>query len=443
MKEYLQEKHPLYQAHIAIVGATNTGKTTLSRLLQGLSIDTADMMNLGDLSNGILFNNVKWENVEPKVNIHIRDFSGVTDFFPSHANFMLNYGFYILVADTTSEYSASQVERWLYFIQCKAPNATVLVLGTHIDVKECTDGMKSKAEELFDLFKERFSNIISIQFINLLDTEQTKKLLKYIPSVIATPTFGQLIPNSWIEFEEIIKTMFILREVQRISWNEIKEIVTICDIEEDIILAVLQHLKDKGSISTMYPITENFTDYIYSPEFLNELTIAASVSHGRRETTFDFLVDALKWHPKECFELVLEVAEAFDLAFVDREKEKLLIPTGFSYPTSNLEYQFIKAFPAVCSEGKQEYSRVYDLEYIPLAFSNTLFVRLLYYGTPVVCHRSGMVLQNNEQNYLLCIKIDLHTDSFEVKYRGSSEEQANSIFAVCDRVIATWDVHVK
>lgn len=110
---------------LMMVGLGGAGKTSLMNAL----MFKKHVEFIPDVTDGIDI--VDW-NIE-SIAFSIWDFAGQTVYYNTHQFFLSNRAVYLLVWNVRLGHEHAGLEFWLSSIECHAPKAPVLVVGTHID----------------------------------------------------------------------------------------------------------------------------------------------------------------------------------------------------------------------------------------------------------------------------------------------------------------------
>jgi len=161
----LSGSKPIYRMKMMIVGEENVGKTTLvDQLTRRWKAASSDGIYepISTLStDGIAISacSFRWKNEGDKkiarladefdVNISWWDFAGQELYYTTHQFFLSGRSIFVVVWNLEKPIEDSRVDFWLNSIQSKIANATVVLVGTHLD------GLKGPAKDAIpDLFKQ-------------------------------------------------------------------------------------------------------------------------------------------------------------------------------------------------------------------------------------------------------------------------------------------------
>ncbi|XP_065648792.1 leucine-rich repeat serine/threonine-protein kinase 1 isoform X2 [Hydra vulgaris] len=100
-----------------------------------------------------------WEYGKKPIKFSTWDFGGQSEYYATHQCFLSQRAIYLLVCRLTDKsFGISHLESWLLNIQARAPNTTVLIVGTH-------------ADEIDRSSRENFKNVIKEKFILIKNGE--------------------------------------------------------------------------------------------------------------------------------------------------------------------------------------------------------------------------------------------------------------------------------
>ncbi|KAH6928290.1 hypothetical protein HPB50_013953 [Hyalomma asiaticum] len=230
LKSILQDARPYARMKLMIVGVQGIGKTSLLEQLRqegtgsyrkrppehwgkrvghrGLGLKTPRGVMLSTV--GVDLGDWTLKGRHGPVTFRTWDFGGQKEYYATHQYFLSKRSLYLVVwRITDGERGVQGIHQWLINIQARAPNAPVLVVGTHQDlVKECLpDGY---AEELQALIRSRFLGVVDADKCGLprvLDSLEVSCRSK-------ERLLEQRIPATYLALEDVVGSLALERRLQ-------------------------------------------------------------------------------------------------------------------------------------------------------------------------------------------------------------------------------------
>ncbi|XP_067128785.1 leucine-rich repeat serine/threonine-protein kinase 1 [Centruroides vittatus] len=259
LKSILEDAKPYARMKLMIVGVEGIGKTSLldqlrqegtgtyrkkppehwakrmgnkninQKTSKGISMSTVGV----DVGDWVYEKKVRGQSSYGPVIFRTWDFGGQKEYYATHQYFLSKRSLYLVVwRITDGERGVNTILQWLVNIQARAPNAPVLIVGTHYDlVKErCPP---SYSEELQQLIREKFINVVDADKYGLprvLDTIEvsckTRHNVKLLCNLIYDTVFDlkcpgskerlleQRIPATYLALEDVVGNLSVERHLQ-------------------------------------------------------------------------------------------------------------------------------------------------------------------------------------------------------------------------------------
>ncbi|XP_029431041.1 leucine-rich repeat serine/threonine-protein kinase 1 isoform X2 [Rhinatrema bivittatum] len=394
-----------------IVGPPRQGKSTLSEILQ-----TGRASQLTHSGNTIT--TTSWELQRPpgittkvdSVEFNIWDIGGPASMSTVNQCFFTDKALYVVVWNLAlGEEAVANLQFWLLNIEAKAPNAAVLVVGTHLDLIEtkfrleriatlrayvlalCRSPSGSRATGFPDI---TFKHLHELSCKTLEGLDGLRQLvfntacsLKDVGSTIGSQRLvGRLVPRSYLKLQEAI-----LAEQQRRDQEDEVQYLTDKQIEK-----ILEHSPEND--------IRDYEDLQAAISFLIEtgtLLHFPDTSHGLRNLYF--------LHPvwlSECLERIVNIKSSKSVAkngvIRAEDLRMLLVGTGFTEQTEEQYFQFLAKFeialpvannsyllphllpakPGLDIHGFQHHSRntvqrLFKMSFVPVGFWQRFIARML------------------------------------------------------------------
>ncbi|XP_045460940.1 leucine-rich repeat serine/threonine-protein kinase 1 [Harmonia axyridis] len=186
LKSVLEDAKPYARMKLMIVGIQGIGKTSLLEQLRqegitrkrsehwmkrvgskNLNMKPVKGMNIStvgvDIGDWIFEKKIRNQSTHGPVIFRTWDFGGQKEYYATHQYFLSKRSLYLVVWKISDgQRGIGEILQWLVNIQARAPNAPVLIVGTHYDV----------IQEINPAISEAYQQIIRDRFINIVDPEK-------------------------------------------------------------------------------------------------------------------------------------------------------------------------------------------------------------------------------------------------------------------------------
>ena len=213
----LKRYTPLYRMKLMVVGHANQGKTTLIARLKGQEEVDISVHNL----------NVSEWSYRPSLGrqtftFDVWDFGGEKELYACHQCFLSRHSLYLLVFDLCGELVIRDLRFWLHSIACYAPQSSVIIVATHLDmIAEERRPFKqqhpllNRVNELAKTFKSklRILEILPVALENRIENVVRLREVVYNHASKCQNQSGQLIMGQMVpaSYHEMIKRFEIIR----------------------------------------------------------------------------------------------------------------------------------------------------------------------------------------------------------------------------------------
>uniref|UniRef100_UPI00398E8825 leucine-rich repeat serine/threonine-protein kinase 1 n=1 Tax=Pristiophorus japonicus TaxID=55135 RepID=UPI00398E8825 len=411
LRAQLRKAEPCKLLKMIVVGPPRQGKSTLLESLQsGKPSHTMYRERSIKTSSWELPRPATVKTKVDSVVFNVWDVGGTAKMSTVNQCFFTDKALYLVVWNLAlGEEAVANLQSWLLNIEAKAPNATVIVVGTHldlIDTKFRTERIATLRAYVLALCRSpsgpRASGYPDISCRNLHELscktfdglEGLRKLIFHVAcnmkdtgNITASQKLvGRLIPRSYFNLLNAV-----LKEQQRRSDNNEVQYLTDTQLEEIVQQTPDNDIKDFEDLQTALDFLIETGALLHFPD----------TSHGLRNLYF--------LHPVwlcECLERIINVKASRSLAkngvIQVTELRTLLVGTGFTEQTEEQYFQFLAKFEIALPiannsyllphllpakpgfdvstlRGKSTYTvqRLFKMNFVPVGFWQRFIARIL------------------------------------------------------------------
>uniref|UniRef100_A0A286XAK7 non-specific serine/threonine protein kinase n=1 Tax=Cavia porcellus TaxID=10141 RepID=A0A286XAK7_CAVPO len=394
-----------------VVGPPRQGKSTLLEILQtGRAPQAAH--------SEATIRTTKWELQRPagskakveSVEFNVWDIGGPASMATVNQCFFTDKALYVVVWNLAlGEEAVASLQFWLLNIEAKAPNAVVLVVGTHLDLIEtkfrveriatlrayvlalCRSPSGSRATGFPDI---TFKHLHEISCKSLEGQEGLRQLIfhvtcnmKDVGSTIGCQRLaGRLIPRSYLSLQEAV-----LAEQQRRSQGDNVQYLTDRQLEQLVGQTPDNDIKDYEDLQSAINFLIETGTLLHFPD----------TSHGLRNLYF---LDPI-WL-SECLQRIFNIKGSRSVAkngvIRAEDLRMLLVGTGFTQQTEEQYFQFLAKFEIALPVANDSYllphllpskpgldthgmrhptantiQRVFKMSFVPVGFWQRFIARML------------------------------------------------------------------
>uniref|UniRef100_A0A8D1F7J5 Leucine-rich repeat serine/threonine-protein kinase 1 n=1 Tax=Sus scrofa TaxID=9823 RepID=A0A8D1F7J5_PIG len=353
LRAQLRKAEKCKQMKMVIVGPPRQGKSTLLEILQ---TGRAPQVAHGEAT----IRTTKWELQRPagsrakveSVEFNVWDIGGPASMATVNQCFFTDKALYVVVWNLAlGEEAVANLQFWLLNIEAKAPNAVVLVVGTHLDLIEtkfrveriatlrayvlalCRSPSGSRATGFPDI---TFKHLHELSCKSLEGQEGLRQLIfqvtcnmKDVGSTIGCQRLaGRLIPRSYLGLQEAV-----LAEQQRRSRSDDVQYLTDRQLEQLVEQMPDNDIKDYEDLQSAISFLIETGTLLHFPD----------TSHGLRNLYF---LDPI-WL-SECLQRIFNIKGSRSVAkngvIRAEDLRMLLVGTGFTKQTEEQYFQFLAKF---------------------------------------------------------------------------------------------------
>lgn len=297
-----------------------------------------------------------------------------------------------------------RIEYWLQSVKFAAPNAPVIVLGTHVDNPRCTPEYVEYMSQTLRGYFTRFRNVKGFFPVS----GKTKKGFDLVRTTIinlarAQPPSVTRFPRSYLTLENLIMSERRLRMPPVVSFDTFSEMAVQCGAPADTAKTVASFLNELGTIVWVDdPRLTNMV--ILDPQWLAKLmaTLITSkmnfVNNGILERKNLHFVWKPPEFPDSLHSSLVNLLEQFEILYrmplapgQTEDMEKYLLMCLVSDKRPPIEWPR----PGAIGDDKPQAMRIYQLPFVPLGLMSKLMTRILHFVVPSVYWKDGIAIQRN------------------------------------------------
>lgn len=441
----LKHAVPYRRIKLMLVGLGGRGKSSLLRQLANLKHPSHNLATVGiELHD--------WELKPPKIKkdsptfvMNTWDFAGQEDFYSTHQYFLSSRALYLAVYDASrGKDELGNLRTWLLNIQASAPDAMVVLVGTHSD-KIPREGRSKYLDNLcndINAFVQEpgFPTIQSKYIVNCMkETPAIERLREEIYDIIDNFNYEgqqimkQSVPRCYVELEDIIRNeacrmaaeniLPIKKYEQLLTLSQEKNLI----MDEEELTCALKFLKETGSIMN-FSDPNGFTSNLYfiNPQWLCQMMArVVTIREINPYITPEGILS--KKHSTELFPRDVYPQEFLDRYFGLLCKFEIVFPLTDAYlVTARVPHnapQFIPKLQKQVSVNDDVITRRYIFPYFPNGFWPRLLTRILLFEREKLQTESepkrkfwktGIYITWNTSRYFLISSVPELPKSFDI-----------------------------
>ncbi|MGK7895746.1 MAG: COR domain-containing protein, partial [Xenococcus sp. (in: cyanobacteria)] len=395
------QKQPLHEAKMLLVGQGNVGKTCLrERLIRNQYDPTRNK------TDGIDIENWKIQVEDKELQVNIWDFGGQEIMHSTHQFFLTKRSLYLLVIDTTIGEEENRIEYWLKIIQSFGKDSPVILVGNKADQHPLdidNTGLKQKYPQIRGFYEVSCETGTGISELAEFVKQEINQL-EHIDDLLPLPWFnikqklGELDKDyiPYEEYESLCETEGIQEEdKQRILIRLLNDLGIVLNYQDDPRLEDTHVLNPEWVTNGVYKILNDRELIVENRGILN-ITTLKRILHQLNKRRY----------PVRKHLFIIGMMRKFELCFDIETDQQFLIPdilpkeepyTGEWYNTLAFEYHY---------------------PVLPGSIISRFIVRMNHYIHQKTYWRSGVVMAN--EGNLALVKADREDKIIKIRVKGKT-----------------------
>ena len=401
-KSFEEEKRPLNEVRVLLVGEGGSGKTSLVKRLLGEGFDGNEHQTQGINIKGW---KIKYKDKEIKVNLW--DFGGQEIMHATHQFFLSKRSLYILVLDSRRDEKA---EYWLKHIRSFGGDSPVLVVLNKTDENPSFELNRKFLQEKYPSIKDFFR--ISCKenrgigvFSRKLKSELAKVdhlQITWAKSWFNVKTRLENMNCDFITYEEYLNICLEEKVGNKSSQN------TLVDFLND--LGVIVHFKDISLLDMHVLEPRWITEGIY--KIINSETLVKR----KGDLRFSLLDDILEkekegdyYYPPNRYNYIINLMNKFELCYAI-DDETVLLPDLLAVPEPNFDF-----------DSNEALKFFIEYDFLPRSIMPRFIVKMNRDIKNGLQWRTGVVLENKDFNSCAVIKSDNEAKRIYINVNGGQK----------------------
>jgi hypothetical protein len=389
----------------------------------------------------------------PKL-IVLRCLAGQEVYYTTHAFFLSERSVFLLVWNLCGDEKNSRVSYWLNTVRTHAPNAPVILVGTHLDErKEDKQVVLEEVAKIEKKYRKQHKNIQGAFAVSTQTGKGMEELIRRLEDVAASVLVSYPKPTqTYVALEKSLndskRVLAALNKPPVISWADFMQLAA----KANVIRANVDAAQIASQMTRLDKAAEYFhmlgSIFDYNPDgsagsvarrivildvqwiakvFSTVCSTKNGFSRNGTITTTNLFTQIWRDYPAEVHPTLLSLFESFEIIYrTPGQDDTLLIP---SMLPENTPGDVKQLFHAVSPSS--QYLRQYELEFIPNGLFSRFMVRLMRYGNIQRVWRRGLMISSNTVDAMALVEMKPSANVISVQMRGA-DESAELFVQVCE-----------
>jgi internalin A len=405
-----EQKRPLNESKLILIGDGGVGKTSLMKRLLGLDFNQQESQ-----THGININTLTLQYNDNDIKLHCWDFGGQQIMHATHQFFLSKRSLYLLVLDSRRE---TQVDYWLKHIQTFGKNAPVIIVINKIDENPHFDLPQQRQ------LKKRYPNFKQVCRISCATLKGISELNRTIQNTLPDiELLNTPFPPKWFK----VKTA-ITEQTKKTNFTSYEHYVDICqangitkESEQNTLinflhdLGIVNHFQDRWLRETNVINPQWITEAVYT--IINAPQLAGN-GKLHRELLSTLLDNNM--YPVRKHDYIIELMKKFELCYAINDNEYLL-PDLF--PTQEPDFEF---------DDEHALHFILEYDFLPKSIFTRFIVRMHRDILDNTYWRNGVLLGERASNTTALVETDSNRLVLQITGSQKREYLAILLFILKD-----------
>lgn len=373
-------------------------------------------------------------------------------YYTTHAFFLSERSVFLLVWNLCADEKNSRVSYWLNTVRTHAPNAPVILVGTHLDERK--EDKAVIAEEVLKIEKKYRKVHKNIQGAFAVSTQTGKgmeDLIRKLEEVAANVLVSYPKPTqTYVALEKSLndskRVLAALNKPPVISWSDFLALAVKANVIRAESTQLGSQLARLDKASEYFHMLGSIFDYnpdaatnsshrrivILDVQWIAKVfsTVCSTKNGFARNgtiTTANLFTQIWRDYPPEVHPTLLSLFESFEIIYrTPGQEDSLLIPSMLPENTPGDVKQIFHNVSA-----SSQYVRQYEMEFIPNGLFSRFMVRLMRYGNIQRVWRRGILISSSTVDAMALVEMKPSANVISVQMRGA-DESAELFVQVCE-----------
>ncbi|MDD3052465.1 MAG: COR domain-containing protein, partial [Candidatus Cloacimonetes bacterium] len=403
-KSLEEEKRPLNEVKVLLVGDGGSGKTSLVKRLLGEGFDGNEHE-----TQGINIKGWKFKDRDKEIKVNFWDFGGQEIMHATHQIFLSKRSLYILVLDSRRDEKA---EYWLKHIRSFGGDSPVLVALNKID--------ENPSFELNRKFlQEKYPSIKGFLRVSCKDNRGIEVFSNKLKRELAKVEHLQI---EWAKSWFNVKTRLEQMNCDFITYEEYRNMCleekvddkssqnTLVDFLND--LGVIVHFKDLSLLDTHVLEPKWITEGVY--KIINSEILVKRKGVLRFSLLDDILEQEKEddyYYPPTRYDYIINLMKKFELCYAI-DNDTVLLPDLLAVPEPNFDFDF---------DSNEALKFFIEYDFLPRSIMPRFIVKMHRDIKDDLQWRTGVFLENKQFNSCAVIRSDNEAKRIYINVNGGQK----------------------